>query len=65
MDDVDKQALLHPGPSIIPAALAVASAQSTSMEDLLSAIVVGYEATIRLGRAVGPAHYAMWHSPGT
>ncbi|MEM9376254.1 MAG: MmgE/PrpD family protein [Pseudomonadota bacterium] len=65
MDDVDKQALLHPGPSIIPAALAVASAQSTSMEDLLSAIVVGYEATIRLGRAVGPAHYAMWHSTGT
>jgi 2-methylcitrate dehydratase PrpD len=33
--------------------------------DIHAAIVRGYEATIRLGRAVGDAHYAMWHSTGT
>ena len=65
MDDVDKRALLHPGPSIIPAALAMAGEYDVSMSDLLTAIVRGYEATIRLGRAVGPAHYALWHSTGT
>lgn len=65
MDDVDKRALLHPGPSIIPAALALAEIVQPSFETLLTAIVKGYEATIRLGRAVGPGHYALWHNTGT
>ena len=65
MDDVDKRGLLHPGPSIVPAALAQAQASGANMESLLEAIIRGYEATIRLGRAVGPSHYAMWHSTGT
>jgi len=65
MDDVDKRALLHPGPSIIPAALAVAQSHTTTLAQFLAAIVCGYEATIRLGRAVGAGHYALWHSTGT
>lgn len=65
MDDVDKRALLHPGPSIIPAALAFVSQKEASGDTLLEAIVRGYEATIRLGRAVGPGHYALWHNTGT
>ena len=63
MDDVDKRALLHPGPTIIPAALN--GSCRASLGELLGAIVRGYEATIRLGRAVGPAHYALWHNTGT
>lgn len=65
MDDVDKRALLHPGPSIVPAALSLASEVDASLPSLLSAIVRGYEATIRMGRAVGAGHYALWHSTGT
>lgn len=65
MDDVDKRATLHPGPSIIPAILALASLIDAPADDILDAIVTGYEATIRLGRAVGPGHYAFWHSTGT
>lgn len=65
MDDVDKRALLHPGPSIIPATLALAIELGASEDVTLSAIVRGYEATIRLGRAVGPAHYAIWHNTAT
>lgn len=65
MDDVDKRALLHPGPSIIPAALACAVEINAPGDALLDAIVRGYEATIRLGRAVGSGHYALWHNTGT
>ncbi len=65
MDDVDKRALLHPGPTIVPAALAVAFEHDVSMTALLESLVRGYEATIRLGRAVGAGHYAMFHSTGT
>lgn len=65
MDDVDKRAILHPGPTIIPAALACAGAVEASGRDLLDAVVRGYEATIRLGRATGPGHYALWHTTGT
>jgi len=65
MDDVDKRALLHPGPSIVPPALATAFEESASMDALLESLVRGYEATIRLGRSVGAGHYAMFHSTGT
>ncbi len=65
MDDVDKRALLHPGPSIIPAALAIAQEVQPDIDGVLHAIVRGYEATIRLGRAVGTGHYAIWHNTGT
>ena len=63
MDDVDKRAVLHCGPTIIPAALALAGPQDGHV--LLDAIIRGYEATIRLGRATGPGHYALWHSTAT
>jgi len=65
MDDVDKRALLHPGPVIVPAVLALAADTGAPPAGLLDAVVCGYEATIRLGRAVGPAHYALWHNTGT
>jgi len=65
MDDVDRQAVLHAGPTVIPAALAMAEYIGASAGDFLSAIVVGYEATIRIGRAVGAGHYAFWHNTAT
>jgi len=65
MDDVDKRALLHPGPSIIPAALAMAGVTQPDFDTILRAIVKGYEATIRLGRSVGAWHYSHWHNTGT
>lgn len=65
MDDVHRTALLHPGPVIVPAALATARAVNASGGDLLDGIIRGYEAVIRLGRAVGPGHYAMFHNTGS
>ncbi|NWG72425.1 MAG: MmgE/PrpD family protein [Parvularculaceae bacterium] len=65
MDDVDKRALLHPGPVVVPAALAAADRAGASASTFLGAVVRGYEAMIRVGRAVGPDHYRYWHNTGT
>jgi len=65
MDDVHRGAILHPGPVVIPVALAAAQAEGADAHALLDAIVRGYEATIRVGRALGKAHYRYWHPTST
>jgi 2-methylcitrate dehydratase PrpD len=65
MDDVHRQAILHPGPVVIPAALAAAEETGASAARFLDAVVRGYEAEIRLGISVGPGHYAKWHNTST
>lgn len=63
MDDVDKRALLHPGPVVIPAALAVAEANGgVTGTAFLDAVTRGYEAMIRVGRAAGASHYRFFHA---
>ncbi|MEI7975779.1 MAG: MmgE/PrpD family protein [Betaproteobacteria bacterium] len=64
MDDVHRSSILHPGPVVIPAALA-ASGPETSGAHLLNGIARGYEAMIRVGRALGPSHYRYWHTTST
>lgn len=46
LDDGHRAAAGHPGAAIIPAALAVGQALGASMEDILRAIIVGYEAGV-------------------
>jgi 2-methylcitrate dehydratase PrpD len=65
MDDVHRAAILHPGPVVIPAALAVAEATGAGAGALLDAVVRGYEAMIRIGAAAGRGHYAYWHPTAT
>ncbi len=66
MDDVDRRALLHPGPVVMPAVLALSDALGTVGGDAaLDAIVRGYEAMIRIGRAAGTSHYRFFHPTGT
>lgn len=62
MDDVDRAGLLHPGPVVWPALLAIGAADGPG---LLDAGVRGTEAMVRLGRAVGPRHYAFFHNTST
>ena len=64
MDDVHRRAILHPGPTVMPAVLAALN-RDTPPALLLDSIVRGYEAVIRVGRALGPAHYAMFHNTAT
>jgi len=65
MDDTHRQALVHPAPVIVPVAMAVARQRKASGQQLLAAIVRGYEAMIRVGMTVGPAHYHYWHNTST
>lgn len=62
MDDVHRAALLHPGPVVWPALFSQAPGPGAA---LLDAAVRGYEAMIRLGRATGPRHYALFHPTST
>ncbi|MFM7460898.1 MAG: MmgE/PrpD family protein [Burkholderiales bacterium] len=62
MDDLHRTSILHPGPVIVPAAIAVAEKVGASGAELLDAIVRGYEATIRIGRALGTSHYKYFHN---
>ncbi|WP_317928540.1 MmgE/PrpD family protein [Halioxenophilus sp. WMMB6] len=65
MDDVHRTSILHPGPVVIPTALAYAEANDHTAEELLNAIICGYEAVIRIGRGLGPVHYQYWHNTST
>ncbi len=65
MDDTHRVAMLHPGPVVVPAALAAAEQVGASGPALLDAVVRGYEVMIRIGCALGPAHYRMFHNTAT
>lgn len=64
MDDVHRDAILHPGPVIWPSVLA-ALGPATTMDGLLDAAVRGYEATIAIGSTFDAHHYAHWHTTTT
>lgn len=64
-DDVHKGSTLHPGAPVIPAALAVAEREHASGRAFLLAVIVGYDAALRVGEAVNPSHYYFWHPTGT
>jgi len=55
MDDVTTESSLHPGVTVIPAALALAEELDASPVAFLEAIVAGYEVTMRVGNALNPA----------
>ena len=64
-DDIYRDAGYHPGCPTIGAALAAAQSAGASMQELLRAIIAGYEVGCRIGVAVQPSHYRYWHTTGT
>jgi 2-methylcitrate dehydratase PrpD len=64
-DDGHRKAIAHPGAIAVPTSLAVAEHLDRTGKNLLTAIVVAYEILIRLGTAINPSHYRIWHSTGT
>src|SRR3712207_3777018 len=64
-DDIYRDAGYHPACPTIGAALAAAQAHGATLQDLLRAIVTGYEVSCRIGVAVQPSHYRYWHTTGT
>lgn len=54
LDDVSKAATLHVGVVIIPAALSICESLQLSGRDFLTGTIVGYDATVKLGKAANP-----------
>jgi 2-methylcitrate dehydratase PrpD len=65
MDDVHRLSILHPGDAVVPVALALAERTEASGAAMLDAMVRGYEASIRVGSAVGTGHYHYWYNTAT
>lgn len=65
MDDMYTGASMHPGLPVIPVAVALAEHFDKSGEELLEAIVVGYEIVMRVSECVFPSHYEHWHTTAT
>ncbi|MEC9341696.1 MAG: MmgE/PrpD family protein [Pseudomonadota bacterium] len=65
MDDVAREAIIHPAVVVMPAALAIAGERGASGTQLLGAIAEGYEAAILVGEAVGREHYYHFHNTTT
>lgn len=65
MDDLHRASVTHPACIVIPAALAVARHIGAARHATLDAIVRGYEVMTRIGEAVGPAHYRIFHNTAT
>ena len=66
LDDVH-YAILHPGAVCVPAALAVANRLGASLRDVLWALVVGYEAMVRVAKGQNYLNHRRlgWHGTAT
>lgn len=64
-DDVHNGSVFHPGTVVWPAVLAAAQQTGASGREVITAGVAGYEAGIRVGEALGRAHYRVFHTTGT
>jgi 2-methylcitrate dehydratase PrpD len=64
-DDTFPGSVVHPGSVVVPTALAVGASEGASDEDVLAAIVVGYEIAARLGMCGGRhLHAKGFHATG-
>lgn len=67
LDDVHDESLLHPGTVVVPAALAVGEDVKVTGQELMTAVIVGYELMVRAGLGVGAVSHMLggFHSTGT
>jgi len=65
VDDIFRDGIYHPGPPVMPAALAACQARGEGGERFLRAVIAGYEVSNRVAAAMQPAHYDYWHTTGT
>jgi 2-methylcitrate dehydratase PrpD len=64
-DDSHVPALAHFGCCTVPVALALGEKIRAGGEEVIAAVVAGFEAGGRVARSVMPTHYEHWHSTST
>ena len=67
LDDVHREAVMHPGSVVLPPLIALAESQTgISGKELLTAYVAGYETGPRVGMCMGRNHLEQgWHTGAT
>lgn len=66
LDDGHRQAQLHPGACVIPAALALCESRQKNGKEFINSLVAGYQVAISLGILINPEHRRKgFHSTGT
>lgn len=67
LDDLHRNSVVHPGCAVAPVLWAETRRTPDRIDGklALSALLHGFEAATRLGMAVGPAHYRIWHNTAT
>lgn len=64
-DDLHRASVVHPGCVVVPAAWTVGLRTGATGEQMLRAVLEGFEVACRVGMGVGPAHYRIWHNTAT
>ena len=65
VDDIHRASVVHTGCVTVPVALSLAVDKEIPGEKFLKSILFGFEASSRIGMAVGPGHYKIWHNTAT
>lgn len=65
LDDIHREAIIHPGVPVVPAALALSEKLEVPGKVFVESVIAGYEVEIAIGKAVNPSHYKYWHTTGT
>lgn len=65
IDDVHRGSIYHPASPVISSAFSQAERLGSSGKELVTAVVLGYEVSIRVGECLGLNHYQYWHPTGT
>ncbi len=58
--EINSLAVSHPGPAVVAAALTVAEQESSSGRDVIRAVILGYEAAVRVAKAIEPRRDEFW-----
>jgi 2-methylcitrate dehydratase PrpD len=58
--EINSLAVSHPGPAVIAAALTVGEKASSSGQEVIKAVILGYEAAIRVAKAIEPRKDEFW-----
>lgn len=64
-DDLHRRSVTHPGCVVVPVALLLGAELGRTGPEVLRAVLAGYEVMIRIGNALGPSHYRVFHNTAT
>ena len=64
-DDLHRASVTHPGCVVVPVALLLGREVGAAGHAVLGAVLAGYEVMTRVGEALGPAHYRVFHNTAT